>query len=211
MKLIKLAAIPVIALAASAFTFAPSAYATVKPPPGKTCTTTTVTTYKTEKVVTHKWVKVVTHRWVNHHWALVVTYKRVEVITYKSVPVVTKTKVCTKTPTPMPTPTSISVGPISFQQAGCAGYVPNINSNPIYGAVGVLTWTDIDTNINGVRVADNGPTTFGPLPYEGTRYAAFLPVLMPGTYAVTLDLRSGSTILATSAPVEVVVPALVGC
>jgi hypothetical protein len=37
------------------------------------------------------------------------------------------------------------------------------------------------------------------------------PTLAPGTYTLTLDIRSGSAILATSAPDQVVVPALVGC
>jgi len=210
MKILKLIGTSVLASAvglgltmtsASAFALAPSANATVKPPVTKTCTTTTVTT--------HKLVKVITYKLVHRHW--------VEVVTYKSVPVVTRTRVCTKTPTPTPpttpppTPTSISVGPITFQQLGCTEYQVNMISNPVYGDVGVLTWTDIDTNINGVRVADNGPVAFGPLPFEGPGYAAGSPELAPGTYTLTLDLRSGSDILATSAPVSLVVPALVGC
>lgn len=174
----------------SAFAPAASAHTT---PATKTCTTTTVTTHKTVKVITYKLV----HR----HW--------VPVVTYKSVPVITRKRVCTTTPPP--TPTSISVGPITFQQLGCTEYQVNMISNPVFGDVGVLTWTDIDTNINGVRVADNGPVAFGPLPFEGPGYAAGSPELAPGTYTLTLDLRSGSTVLATSAPVSLVVPALAGC
>lgn len=41
---------------------------------------------------------------------------------------------------------------------------PSFNSEPVTGPIGG-TWTDIDTNINGVRVADNGPAAFGPAPF----------------------------------------------
>jgi hypothetical protein len=67
MKLIRLAAIPAaLALAASAFILAPSAFAGAKPP-AKTCKTISTTTYKQVKEISYKWVKVVTYKTVNHH------------------------------------------------------------------------------------------------------------------------------------------------
>ena len=111
--------------------------------------------------------------------------------------------------TPKPTPITITAGPVQFTQ-GAPGYeVVEMDSNPITGPVG-LTWTDIDTNINGVRAADNGPANFGPLQANpsgaGNEFAAGYLVLAPGTYTLTLDMRNGATVLATSAPVNLIVP-----
>lgn len=97
-----------LALAASAFIFAPSAFAGTKPP-AQTCMTTTVTTYKLVTTTSYKTVTTVTHKVVRGRRVEVVTTTRVPVITTTKVPVVTKTKVCTPvvtpTPTAAPTPT----------------------------------------------------------------------------------------------------------
>ena len=199
-KLAIAAAIPAIALVASALTLAPNAFAATAPAT-KTCTTTTTTTAKTVTVTTYKIVK----------GKVVAT-----TTTKKGSPVTTTNTVCT-TPPPKVTPWGVSVETITWQppspQNGCVSQ-PSIYTNVTGPATG--TFADIDTSIPGVGTADYGPYAFTPHAnfWAGTPGAmggAYVP-MVPGSYMVTVDIRNGATVLATSAPYKLVVPpAQTGC
>ena len=192
-KLIGLAAIPAIALAASAFSFAPAAQAATTP--GQTCKTVTTVTTHTHKVITWKRVR--------HHEVEVITIKTVKVITHKTV--------CTRAP--KPTPWGVSVQGVSCWQETSTLFAPfgavNVTGGPVNG-----TYTDIDLYVNGVYVGDvTGPTSLPPgrtLPGFGKDGSD--EFYMPGdflpntTYTVAVDIRNGATVLATSAPYTLVVP-----
>jgi len=112
------------------------------------------------------------------------------------------------------TPWGITVGPISWADLpsppSCTFGDPQLDGAILTGPANGV-WTDMDTNINGVRTFDGGPYyhVLNGIPRAGS--LGGIPEL-PGTYSLTLDIRNGATVLATSAPVTLVVPpAQPGC
>ena len=115
--------------------------------------------------------------------------------------------------TTLPPPWGVSFQGVSCDQEtgtlfGTVGSV-NVTGGPVNG-----TYTDIDVYVNGVRVGDvAGPTQWPPGDtWPGFGKAGGDGFFMSGnfqpntTYTLTARIRSGATVLATSAPYTLVMP-----
>ena len=116
-------------------------------------------------------------------------------------------------PTPKPVPWGASVVVLGWTYPA----PPNCLSEPepaviVTGPVNGV-FTDVDTYINGVLVDDIGPYYDSLNQNHPWAAGNFYNVpLAPGTYTMTIDIRNGATVLATTAPYKLVVPpAQTGC